>query len=79
MTATDVKIVDASALVAVLFEEPAAGFVAEQLRDVALVAPQLLAYEIANTCLKKLHRHPDRRDAILTQFATWSRISVETG
>jgi predicted nucleic acid-binding protein len=55
-------VVDASALAAVLFGEPEAPEVAEQLGDSALVAPTLFSYEIANICWKKL-RHglrPDR-------------------
>jgi len=43
-------VVDASALGAVLFGEPEAPQVAEQLGDSALVTPTLFSYEIANIC-----------------------------
>jgi predicted nucleic acid-binding protein len=77
MTATAVRVVDASALGAVLFEEPSAETTSVRLRGAALVAPQLLAYEIANVCLKKLRAHPALREAILLQFAAWGQIGIE--
>jgi uncharacterized protein with PIN domain len=48
---TDVKVVDASALAALLFGEPEADLVAGQLDGARLVAPSLLAFELANVCL----------------------------
>jgi predicted nucleic acid-binding protein len=60
-----VKIVDASALAALLFGEPEADAVAVGLQDASLIAPALLGFEIANVCLKKMRRNPDRRDALL--------------
>ena len=60
-----VKIVDASALAALLFGEPEADAVAVGLQDASLIAPALLGFEIANVRLKKMRRNPDRRDALL--------------
>jgi uncharacterized protein with PIN domain len=48
MDAADVKVVDASALAAVIFDEPEAEDIALRLRDGILVAPALLKFEIAN-------------------------------
>jgi len=48
-----VKVVDASALAALLFGEPEAEAVAGQLSNARLVAPGLLAFELANVCLIK--------------------------
>ena len=48
-----VKVVDASALAALLFDEPEAGAIADRLEDANLVAPALLGFEIASVCLKK--------------------------
>ncbi len=71
-----VKIVDASALAALLFGEPDGAEVAERLRGARLVAPALLPFEIANICLKKARRHPDQRDALVAAFAMLDRMQV---
>ena len=52
-----ISVVDASALSAVIFGEPAAAEVVEQLRGSTLAAPSLVVYEIGNTCWKKCRRH----------------------
>lgn len=70
-------VVDASALAALLFGEPEAPKVAEQLGDSALVAPTLFSYEIANICWKKLRRHPERRAALLEAYSLLGRMEVE--
>ena len=54
-----VKVVDASALADLLFDETAAAQIADMLGDSALAAPALLEYELGNTCWKKCRRHPD--------------------
>jgi len=51
------KIVDASAIVAVVFREPGWEDVAGRITDAVLVAPTLLRYEVANVCVTKLRRH----------------------
>jgi predicted nucleic acid-binding protein len=61
----------------VLFEEPQAEQTSDRLRGATLVAPHLLAYELANVCLKKLRSHPAQREAILLQFAAWTQIGIE--
>ena len=72
-----VKVVDASALAALLFGEPAAEAVAGRLEGSYLVAPVLLGFEIANVCLKKVRREPTQRDALLTAFAQYARMPIE--
>jgi len=57
---TDVKVVDASALAALVFGEPEAGAVAERLTGARLTAPALLGFEIANICVVKMRRHRER-------------------
>jgi predicted nucleic acid-binding protein len=52
------RVVDASALAAVLFNEPGADAMAERLAGATLFAPALIEYEIGNTCRKKCRRHP---------------------
>ena len=74
---TAVKVVDASALAALLFGEPEAEAVAARLEAGRLVAPHLLAFELANVCVMKCRRHADRREAILAAFQLRGRLGVE--
>lgn len=75
MTAT--RVVDASALAALLFGEPGAETIAGRLDGARLVAPKLLAFELANVCLVKCRRHPDRREALLAGLKLRGRLGVE--
>ena len=74
---TDAKVVDASALAAILFGEPEAEAVAAELGEARLVAPALLSFELANVCLVKCRRHPDQRRQLLAAFALRNRFGVE--
>ncbi|MGH6793322.1 MAG: type II toxin-antitoxin system VapC family toxin [Methyloceanibacter sp.] len=71
-----VKVVDASALGALLFGEPDGAAVAERLRGAELIAPALLPFEVANICLKKMRRHPDQRDALMVAFGMLDQMEV---
>jgi predicted nucleic acid-binding protein len=71
-----VKVVDASALSALLFGEPDGVAVADRLRGAELIAPALLPFEVANTCVKKMRRHPDQRDALLIAFGMLDRMAI---
>ena len=71
------KVVDTSALAALLFDEPEAEAVAIQLAEARLVAPSLMAFELANVCLVKCKRHPDRLDALVAAFRLRDRLGVE--
>ena len=66
MRVADAKVVDASAVAALIFDEPAGDWVADQIRGFDLVAPTLLPFEIANVCLVKMRRQPASREALLT-------------
>ena len=72
-----VKVVDASALAALLFGEPEAEAVAERLSGARLVAPGLLAFELANVCLIKCRRHPDQRSDLTAALRLRGRLGVE--
>jgi predicted nucleic acid-binding protein len=74
---TATKVVDASAAAALLFGEPEAEAIAGRLGDARLVAPRLLAFELANVCLVKCRRHPDQREALLAGHRLLSRLGVE--
>ena len=79
-------VVDASALAAVVFNEPAAARVHQQLHDTLLVAPRLLAYELTNTAWRKIRQHPDQAAALAQALAralssdfaiTWADVEFE--
>ena len=72
-----VKVIDASALAALLFGEPEAETIARQLGDARLIAPALLGFELANVCLIKCRRHPDQRHALRRAFGLRDRLGVE--
>jgi predicted nucleic acid-binding protein len=72
------KVVDASALAAMLFGEAEATQIAARLRDHSLFATGILSFEIANVCLTKIRRSPLLRDALLLGFATYGEMGIET-
>lgn len=72
-----VKVVDASALAALLFGEPEAEAVAGRLGDAQLVAPGLLAFELANVCLMKARRHPEQQPALMAAFRLRDRLRMQ--
>jgi predicted nucleic acid-binding protein len=74
---TATKVIDASALAALLFGEPEAEVIAGRLDGARLVAPSLLGFELANVCLVKCRRHPDRREALLAGLKLRGRLGVE--
>jgi predicted nucleic acid-binding protein len=74
---TATKVVDASALAALLFGEPAAEAIAGRLDGARLVAPGVLAFELANVCLVKCRRHPGQREALLAGLKLRGRLGVE--
>ncbi len=71
-----VKVVDASAIAALLFGEPEAEVVASALDGAELVAPTLLNFELSNVCLTKCRRHPDLRDALRAAFQLRGRLGI---
>jgi predicted nucleic acid-binding protein len=76
-TATPVKVVDASALAAVVFGEPEEDAVIGDLKNAVLTAPALLGFEMAHICVTKIRRFPGERDNILRRFAIQARYAVE--
>lgn len=56
------RVVDASAMGALLFGEPDGAAVAKRLRRGHMIALALLSFAVANSWLKKM-RHPEQRDA----------------
>lgn len=69
-------VVDASALGALLFGEPEASAVADQLEGRALFAPTIVRYELAAIALKKIERQPLSRGSIEAALALFERLDV---
>jgi predicted nucleic acid-binding protein len=59
-----ITVVDASALAAIAFNEPLAAEMTTRLANRELVAPRLLAYELANAAVRKLTKHPEQATLI---------------
>src|SRR3989338_4419111 len=72
-----VKVIDASALAALVFSEPEQSKIAEQIQGASLLAPTLIDYELANVCLKKLRRYSRQRDALLAALALVKRMDIK--
>ncbi len=70
------KVVDASAIAAILFGEPEGPAVRDMMGDADLLAPALLDFELASVCLKKLRRHPDQHDALVRSFDLRRRFAI---
>ena len=77
LTVTPVKVVDASAIAAILFGEPEAEAVTEQLGNARLVAPALIGFEMANVCLIKSRRHPEKRAMLTAAFKLRGQLGLE--
>ena len=70
------KVVDASAAVALLFNELAREEIVSRLRDATLHAPGLIGFEVANACLKKIRAAPAERQALLEAFSLLNALSI---
>lgn len=77
LTVTPVKVVDASAVAAILFGEPEAEAVTEQLGNARLVAPALIGFEMASVCLIKSRRHPEKRAMLTAAFKLRGQLGLE--
>jgi len=72
-----VKVIDASALAAVVFAEPKAEEVVSRLQGYTLAAPALLPFEMAIICLKKLRRYPAQRSLLLAAYRIAERMEIK--
>lgn len=73
---TPVKVVDASAVGAVVFNEPDADRIASALTG-RLVSPTLLRYELASICLNKLKLHVSQHETILAAYRLAEGLEIE--
>lgn len=72
-----VKVIDASALAAVLFGEPTGANVSQRVEGDRLLTPTLLRYEIGSVCLKKIRRHPGRRGALVQALQAFEHLEIQ--
>ena len=72
-----VRVVDASALGALVFGEPKAEEIARMLADAPMAAPALLWFELASICLKKIKAHPTQTERIFEAFRLASHLPIE--
>ena len=70
------KVVDASALAALVFGEEEAEMVAQRLQGAELAAPSLLPFELTNVCCKKRRAHPEHAEAFLEGLRLSSRMGI---
>jgi predicted nucleic acid-binding protein len=74
-TVTD-KIVDASALAAVIFNETKREIAESRLTDAKLIAPSILPYEMASVYLKKLRAYPEEAPILINAFGAFERVPI---
>lgn len=72
----DRVVVDASAIAAILFGEPDGADLLERIGSAELLAPELIGFEVANTGLKKMQRHPDSGAAILAALSRFDTMPI---
>jgi predicted nucleic acid-binding protein len=70
------KVVDASAIVALLFDEVTSEAIVSRLQGASLHAPDLLGFEVANACVKKMRTHPSEGDALLHAFSSFFELDI---
>ncbi len=68
-------VVDASAIAAVLFDEPEAAPIVASVTG-RLVAPTLLRYELASVCTTKLIRHPAQVRQIDARWRLLDKLAI---
>ena len=72
-----VRVIDASALGALVFGEPKADKISKTLSDEPMAAPPLIWFELASICLKKMKVHPSQKIVILEAFKLARRLNIE--
>jgi predicted nucleic acid-binding protein len=70
------RVVDASAVAAVVFVEPDADRVAAEIEGDDLFAPTLLPYELASVARKKIAAHPELTDRILLGLGAVGDLAI---
>jgi predicted nucleic acid-binding protein len=71
------KVVDASAIVALLLDETTADEIAATLDGHRLIAPVLLYFEFTHACLKKAKLYPERRQVFFSALDKLDAMGIE--
>ena len=72
-----VTVVDASAVAAVIFDEPEAAPVMASVGGGPLLAPGCLLYEMASVCATKLRNDPKNAKLTLQRYRLFSGLDIE--
>lgn len=72
-----VTVVDASAIAAVIFDEPEAAPAMASVGGGTLLAPRLLRYEMASVCTTKLRNDPKKAKLTLQRYRLFSSLDIE--
>lgn len=70
------KVVDASAVVALLFDELRREEVISRLHGASLHAPSLIGFEVANAYLKKMRARPAERQTLFDAFSFFHELAI---
>lgn len=73
---TPVKVADASALAAILFNEEKLEEVEVALLDATLIAPAIVLFELGNVCRTKCRQTPAERAAFENGLALFPQLGV---
>ncbi len=71
------KVIDVSALVAVVFVEPGCDEAARHLQDGILIAPDFLEFEFTNVCVMKQRFNKATPAQVATAFALRQEFKIE--
>lgn len=71
------KVVDASAVAALIFGEPSGEAVKQAIAGAALMAPALLPIEICSVFLAKLKKEPSQRLGLVEGLGRYSDLDVQ--
>lgn len=69
-------VVDASAVAAVLFQEPDGATIEAHTEGETLIAPHLIDYELANICWKRIRREPLAGPGLLTMLSGLTSLDI---
>ena len=69
-------VVDASAIAAVLYDEPEGPTIRAHVRGDTMIAPSLIDYELANVGLKKIRRAPETAAVILAMLNGLDMLAI---
>ncbi len=72
------KVVDCSAIAAVLFGEPEGAAVLPRVEGARLFAPFSLGFELANTCAVKSRKRPDEAAGLQRRWSDRAALNIET-